>query len=173
KVMALAAYGEPRHLEAFRDLIRPTGDGGFHVEPIDWHAFAKPPTEEGRWTSEHADLAASVQARLEEVLLDLARWLHARTGARHLTMAGEVALNSVANTGCSPRGPSTTSGCSRPPATPAPRSAGPSTSPPSTASRSPRWTARTSAAAGPTRSSPHGSTGRACRTSGRTTSPPR
>ncbi|ADG89345.1 carbamoyltransferase [Thermobispora bispora] len=105
KVMALAAYGEPRHLEAFRDLIRPTGDGGFHVEPIDWHAFAKPPTEEGRWTSEHADLAASVQARLEEVLLDLARWLHARTGARHLTMAGGVALNCVANTRLLAEGP--------------------------------------------------------------------
>ena len=32
------------------------------------------------WTQEHADLAASVQRVLEEVLLDLARWLHERTG---------------------------------------------------------------------------------------------
>jgi carbamoyltransferase len=38
-----------------------------------------------------------VQERLEEVLLDLARWLHERTGERHLTMAGGVALNCVAN----------------------------------------------------------------------------
>ncbi len=45
----------------------------------------------------HADLAASVQRRLEEVLLDLAAWLHARTGGRDLAMAGGVALNCVAN----------------------------------------------------------------------------
>jgi carbamoyltransferase len=38
-----------------------------------------------------------MQARLEEVLLDLARWLHERTGERALTMAGGVALNCVAN----------------------------------------------------------------------------
>ena len=46
----------------------------------------------------HADLAASVQQRLEEVLLDLARWLHEQTGDRVLTLAGGVALNCVANT---------------------------------------------------------------------------
>jgi carbamoyltransferase len=38
-----------------------------------------------------------VQARLEEVLLDLAGWLHERTGFRDLVMAGGVALNCVAN----------------------------------------------------------------------------
>jgi carbamoyltransferase len=45
----------------------------------------------------HAALAASVQRRLEEVLIELARWLHARTGDRELAMAGGVALNCVAN----------------------------------------------------------------------------
>jgi carbamoyltransferase len=45
----------------------------------------------------HADLAATVQRRLEQVLLELARWLHERTGERHLTMAGGTALNCVAN----------------------------------------------------------------------------
>ncbi|MFV3577903.1 carbamoyltransferase N-terminal domain-containing protein, partial [Mycobacterium tuberculosis] len=41
--------------------------------------------------------AASVQARLEEVLVDLATWLHGQTGDRVLTMAGGTALNCVAN----------------------------------------------------------------------------
>ena len=40
---------------------------------------------------------ASVQRVVEDVLLDLARWLHERTGERRLTMAGGVALNCVAN----------------------------------------------------------------------------
>jgi carbamoyltransferase len=95
KVMAMASYGTPRHLDAFRDLVRTTGDGGFSVAPVDWTAFA--PRSEGEWTDAHADLACSVQHRLEEVLLDLARWLHAQTGETTLTMAGGVALNCVAN----------------------------------------------------------------------------
>jgi carbamoyltransferase len=103
KVMALASYGEPRHLGELRELIYPTGDGGFRVEPIDWSAFAKPGGDQ--WTADHADLAASVQVRLEEVLLDLVRWLHGRTSARHLTMAGGVALNCVANTRLLAEGP--------------------------------------------------------------------
>jgi carbamoyltransferase len=49
------------------------------------------------WKTEHAQLAASVQARLEEVLLELAGWLQERTGERALVMAGGVALNCVAN----------------------------------------------------------------------------
>ncbi|MFF4777351.1 carbamoyltransferase [Microtetraspora fusca] len=106
KVMALAAYGVPRHLPELRELIYATGDGGFRVEPIDWAAYAKRREGgEGVWAPEHADLAASVQARLEEVLLDLARWLHDRTSARYLTMAGGVALNCVANTRLLAEGP--------------------------------------------------------------------
>jgi carbamoyltransferase len=46
-----------------------------------------------------------VQARLEEVTLDLARWLHAQTGDRVLTMAGGVALNCVANSRLAADGP--------------------------------------------------------------------
>ncbi len=64
----------------------------------DWSALV-PPRRGGEtdWPQEYADLAASVQARLEEVLLDLAGWLHERTGDRVLTMAGGTALNCVAN----------------------------------------------------------------------------
>jgi carbamoyltransferase len=106
KVMALAGYGEPRHLGTLRDLVRPTGRGGFHVTPPDWHALAKPRAAGQEVTGEHADLAASVQARLEEVLLDLARWVHdAAGGPRHLAMAGGVALNCVANARLAAEGP--------------------------------------------------------------------
>jgi carbamoyltransferase len=97
KVMALAAYGSPTHLREMRRAVRVTPRGGFEVEPIDFNAFAKA-TDGTGWGPEHADLAASVQARVEEVLLELASWLHARTGEEALTMAGGVALNCVANT---------------------------------------------------------------------------
>jgi carbamoyltransferase len=97
KVMAMASYGAPRFVDALRELVRPSGDGGFTVEPIDWDTFAPEVTSGGEWTRAHADLACSVQARLEEVLLELARWLHVQTGEPALTMAGGVALNCVAN----------------------------------------------------------------------------
>ena len=97
KVMAMASYGAPRFLDALRELVRPSGDGGFTVAPVRWEAFAPRLTDGEDWTPAHADLACSVQARLEEVLLELARWLHQQTGEPSLTMAGGVALNCVAN----------------------------------------------------------------------------
>jgi carbamoyltransferase len=103
KVMALASYGQPRHLDQFRDLVRTTGDGGFITDKVDWEAYA--PRGSGQLTDAHADLAASVQRRLEEVLLELATWLHDATGERHLTMAGGTALNCVANAILLRRGP--------------------------------------------------------------------
>lgn len=98
KVMAMASYGEPRFLDEMRERIRSTEDGGFVTEPIDWNALAKRLGPGEEWTPDHADLAASVQHRLEEVLVDLARWLRARSGNRSLALAGGVALNCVANT---------------------------------------------------------------------------
>ncbi|WP_216207402.1 carbamoyltransferase family protein [Amycolatopsis aidingensis] len=105
KVMALASYGRPRFLARIRDRIRATGDGGFRTDRIDWNELvaARPPG--GEFRPEHADLAASVQQRLEEVLLELATWLHARTGQRDLTLAGGIALNCVANTRLHAEGP--------------------------------------------------------------------
>ena len=98
KVMALASYGKPRFLEELRELVHATDDGGFIAPELDWARWASRRIDDGTWAGEHADLAASVQARLEEVLVDLARWLHAQTGDRVLTMAGGTALNCVANT---------------------------------------------------------------------------
>ncbi len=45
----------------------------------------------------YADVAASIQAVTEDILLRMARHLHERTGMRRLCLAGGVALNSVAN----------------------------------------------------------------------------
>jgi carbamoyltransferase len=97
KVMALASYGEPRWLGELREAVQATPEGGFVGEPLDWERFAAPVSTGDKWRREHADLAASVQRRLEEVVLDLARWLHDRTGERRLALAGGVALNCVCN----------------------------------------------------------------------------
>jgi carbamoyltransferase len=104
KVMALAAYGEPRFLPELRELVRPAA-GGFEVARIDWSAFAPRRAVDGRFDATHRDLAASVQRRLEEVLLELAEQLHARTGASSLALAGGVALNCVANSRLWEQGP--------------------------------------------------------------------
>jgi len=98
KVMALASYGRPRFLDELRHAVYTTGDGGFHTDPFDWQSLVKRRRKDEEWTQDHADLAASVQHRLEEVLLELSGWLHERTCGTALTLAGGVALNCVANT---------------------------------------------------------------------------
>jgi carbamoyltransferase len=106
KVMALASYGTPHQLGLLRELVRTTGDGGFTVERIDWNALAKPAAPGAELTEEHADLAAAVQTRLEEVMLELARWTYdAAGGPATLTMAGGTALNCVANARIAAEGP--------------------------------------------------------------------
>jgi carbamoyltransferase len=104
KVMALASYGEPRFLPELRRLVRPL-DGGFQVGRIDWSTLAPRRLEDDEFAPEHADLAASVQRRLEEVLLELGRRLHEHTGERDLALAGGVALNCVANSRLWEEGP--------------------------------------------------------------------
>jgi carbamoyltransferase len=97
KVMALASYGEPEHLRYLRERVHDTGRGTFVTQPIDWSALAPPGRGEDGWTPADANLAASVQHVLEEVLVSLASWLFGETRARTLAMAGGVALNCVAN----------------------------------------------------------------------------
>ncbi|KAA0104631.1 carbamoyltransferase C-terminal domain-containing protein [Mycolicibacterium sp. P1-5] len=93
KVMAMASYGTPRFLDRFRELVYSTGDGGFRTEAVDWSSFAP-----AGWGEQvHFDLASSAQCVLEEVLLELAGWLHDATGNANLCLAGGVALNCVAN----------------------------------------------------------------------------
>ncbi|MFJ9736894.1 carbamoyltransferase [Streptomyces sp. NPDC101166] len=98
KVMALASYGRPHFLDRLREYVTLDGEGGFRTRPVPWASLVPPRPSGSAWTQAHADIAASAQACLEEVLLGLARWLHDRTGEAVLTLAGGVALNCVANT---------------------------------------------------------------------------
>jgi len=75
------------------------------VQPVEWERYAPRLTGHDEWAQEHADLAATVQCRLEEVLIDLCRWLHRQTGEDRLCMAGGVALNCVANSRLAAEGP--------------------------------------------------------------------
>jgi carbamoyltransferase len=97
KVMALASYGKPRHLDYLRQFVHTRGDGGFQTSGVDWSALAPKRTADQPWTADHADLASSLQTVLEEVLLGLAEWLYDQTHAQNLALAGGVALNCVAN----------------------------------------------------------------------------
>jgi carbamoyltransferase len=98
KVMALASYGRPRYIDELRAAVAADGAGGFRTDPIAWSSLVKQRRADEAWSEDHADLAASVQLCLEEVLLDLAAWLHRQSGCERLALAGGVALNCVANT---------------------------------------------------------------------------
>lgn len=105
KVMGLAAYGSPRYRERLRTQMYASGLG-YHAPPLDFAAYCAPrgPDAQG-FAPEQADLAASVQERLQEILVEIAHELHARTGERNLTLAGGVALNCVANSYLAQHGP--------------------------------------------------------------------
>ncbi|MBD5633811.1 MAG: carbamoyltransferase, partial [Candidatus Eremiobacteraeota bacterium] len=105
KVMALASYGKPRWKAEIARSMRHDGDGGFIALPIDFAQFVPVREPGGEFSAGHADLAASVQAALQETILDIARWIHARTGMKALVLAGGIALNVVANSYVAERGP--------------------------------------------------------------------
>ncbi len=106
KVMALASYGEPRYLDAFRRMVRPDGQGGYRVEAADLEALFGPARQRGGpMEQRHFDIAQSLQKVLEETVLGMARWLHERTGLADLCMAGGVALNCVMNARIRDQGP--------------------------------------------------------------------
>jgi carbamoyltransferase len=94
KVMALASYGRPRHLPRLRELVH-AADGGFRAAGVDLTTMAPPRHPDGEFDDAHADLAASVQAVLEEVLLELCEWLYDRTQNPNLAMAGGTALGAA------------------------------------------------------------------------------
>lgn len=104
KVMGLAGYGKPRFIERFREIVRVDGPN-FSVAPVDFSEFAPRRPDGDGFEGEHADLAASVQMRVEEVVLELARYLHRVTGEDAIVMAGGVALNCVANGRLAAEGP--------------------------------------------------------------------
>ena len=111
KVMGLSSYGTPRQLDLFRKLLGPTPDG-FQVDLsyFDYyrdgrHRFGQrlvdelgpPRAPEAAIEPRHEDIAASLQAATEEVLIHLARLARQKSGCSDLCMAGGVALNCVAN----------------------------------------------------------------------------
>lgn len=113
KLMGLAPYGRPLYADVIRDqLIDIRPDGSFRLN-LDGFAFmhegamtnerfhalfgGPPRAPESRIELRHMDIAASIQAVTEEVVVALGREARRLTGARHLTMAGGVALNCVAN----------------------------------------------------------------------------
>src|SRR5205814_1272037 len=113
KLMGLAPYGKPRHLDTLKkQLVNLAEDGslwldtsyfayglGMTMTSEKFHRlFGAPPRPpEGRLTELHLDLAASIQVLCEECVLAAARYAHRLTGVRNLAMAGGVALNCVAN----------------------------------------------------------------------------
>ena len=113
KVMGLAPYGEPKYVDIIlRELVNLHEDGSFTLNQQYFNyltgltmtndAFARlfggPPREpETKLTQRDMDLARSVQAVCEEIMLRMGRSLHRETGAKNLCLAGGVALNCVAN----------------------------------------------------------------------------
>lgn len=100
KVMGLAPHGDPHVLglpplevdgatvtipDAWRDLLRER-DRFRYGDGAEGHRFA-----------DIANLAAAGQRAFEEALLDVARWLHARTGSENICFAGGTGLNCCAN----------------------------------------------------------------------------
>jgi carbamoyltransferase len=113
KVMGLAPYGTPRFANLIlENLIDVKDDGSFrlNLEYFDYctglrmtnekfdKLFGGPARKpEDRLTQREMDLAASIQAVTEEVVLKLARGIAQETGEKNLCLAGGVALNCVAN----------------------------------------------------------------------------
>jgi carbamoyltransferase len=98
KVMALAALGRPTLRGALRDQVQVHERGRYTIEPIDLESLAGPRRERGAPLEQrHLNLAASLQAVLEDVVLKVACWLREASGERNLAMAGGVALNCVMN----------------------------------------------------------------------------
>lgn len=105
KVMALASFGKPAYVDQFREIVKYRNDGSYTVDaPRLVERFARDASAAVP-TQHHYDIAHSLQVVLEETALDLARWLHERTGLKHLAMAGGVALNCVMNARLRDRGP--------------------------------------------------------------------
>lgn len=106
KVMALASYGQPAHADVFRDIVRSDGEGGYRLEARDLEAcFGVPRRRGDPFEQRHMDIARSLQLVLEDTVLDMVRWLHARSGSDNLCMAGGVALNCVMNARVANEGP--------------------------------------------------------------------
>ncbi|MFC1665572.1 carbamoyltransferase [Pseudomonadota bacterium] len=113
KLMGLAPYGEPKYVDLILDkLLDLKEDGTFRMNMSCFNyatgltmtnkrfdqLFGRPPRKPETPISQiEMDIAASIQAVTEEVVLRLAKTIHQETGEKNLCLAGGVALNCVAN----------------------------------------------------------------------------
>lgn len=111
KVMALAGFGDPSGADALRRVVTIGSDGSFRLDPSYVRfsgartmvsprflkRFGPARRPEDPIEPRHRDVAASLQALLEDAMLAMARHIGARTGLGDLCMAGGVALNCAAN----------------------------------------------------------------------------
>jgi carbamoyltransferase len=125
KVMGLAPYGEPRHMDFFDRLVPLKPNGRFeldleyflhHSEGVDYSfdhqgyptvaplfseamvkKFGPPRERHAELTKRDRDLAASLQKCLEKTYFHILNHLYTQTRCDALCLAGGVALNSVAN----------------------------------------------------------------------------
>ena len=113
KVMGLAPYGEPKFKDIILDkLIDVKEDGSFRLN-MDYFNYATGLTmtnnkfaklfnmerreAENKLSQIHMDMAASIQAAIEEIVLKITRFLSKEFKLQNLCMAGGVALNCVVN----------------------------------------------------------------------------
>ena len=130
KVMGMAPYGRPEHMDKVRKVLELGDDGSFwlNMDYFSFHQsmentfspkfealFGEPRKRESDFYTHttgvpqgaspaaidanqyYADVAASVQRTTEDAIINIAQYLHKRTGSKRLCMAGGVAYNSVAN----------------------------------------------------------------------------
>ncbi len=113
KVMGLAPYGEPKYVSLIKDHLAEVRDDGSIRMNHEYFSYSqglrmtnaafdklfdgRPRKGESRITQREMDLARSIQAITEEVMLNMVRHAHKETGMNRLCMAGGVALNCVAN----------------------------------------------------------------------------
>src|SRR5262245_15364694 len=124
KVMGLAPYGGPMHIDAMQRLVQLQNDGSFrldlryfrhHREKIDYQWENGEPTvgilysdalvdllgpsrrKDEDITQRHRDIAHSLQCMYEEAFFHLLKRLHQRHGLNTVALAGGCAMNSVAN----------------------------------------------------------------------------
>jgi carbamoyltransferase len=111
KLMGLAPYGEPKYKDLMlKELLDLKADGSFKMNMKYFsychglrmtnnrfdRLFGQPARKpETQITQHYMDVAASVQAVTEEVMLRMARHVHKVTGQDNLCLAGGVALNCV------------------------------------------------------------------------------
>ena len=113
KLMGLAPYGEPKYADLIREkIVDIKEDGSFrlNMEYFNYcvgltmtnerfhRLFGAPPRRpETPITQRDMDIAASIQKVTEEIMVKIARHVHAITGMENLCLAGGVALNCVGN----------------------------------------------------------------------------